>query len=225
MPFGPFSTAIRQAAKSAGGMQNLERDWVQSPRIAVVGFGSLIWRQRSRSGKLKLSSKWHTDGPPLPVEYARISDNGRLTLVIVPGTEPQRTLWAYSACTTLEDARENLRKREGKAVRIDRIGAWQAGSNMAGDATRRTISRWAEAKRLPGVVWTDLRPKDEHGDEVAMPKAEALRYLSGLKGYKRRVAREYIIKTPRQINTEVRKLARERLGWADYPLPPDLFED
>jgi hypothetical protein len=81
----------------------------ETAKIAVIGFGSLIWSQ----GELLLSSEWQRDGPSLPIEFARVSQDGRLTLVIVPGFLPQKTLWALSGCKTMTDAKENLRKREG----------------------------------------------------------------------------------------------------------------
>jgi hypothetical protein len=194
-----------------------------SPRIAVIGFGSLIWRNRSRHGKLRLSSGWHTDGPLLPVEYSRVSGNGRLTLVILPDAEPQRALWAYSSCSSLDDARENLRKREGK-VKSRYIGIWERDATPGDDPTTRTVSRWAEGSNLESAVWTELPPRDRFGVERQMPAEEALDYLASLKDWKRRTAREYIIKTPGQIDTEVRRLARDKLAWTDYVLPNDLFE-
>ena len=47
-------------------------------KIAVLGWGSLIWNK----GKLRLTTNWTDGGPVLPIEFSRISDDGRLTLVI-----------------------------------------------------------------------------------------------------------------------------------------------
>jgi 1-acyl-sn-glycerol-3-phosphate acyltransferase len=49
-------------------------------RIAVLGWGSLIWSP----GNLKIDREWHEDGPFLPIEFARVSQDGRLTLVLFP---------------------------------------------------------------------------------------------------------------------------------------------
>ncbi|HOW68396.1 MAG TPA: hypothetical protein P5055_13320 [Candidatus Paceibacterota bacterium] len=46
--------------------------------IAILGWGSLIWNPRD----LPITGDWQGDGPVLPIEFTRISDNGRLTLVI-----------------------------------------------------------------------------------------------------------------------------------------------
>jgi hypothetical protein len=44
-------------------------------RIACVGWGSLVWDPRD----LPVKGAWRPDGPRLPIEFARQSDNGRLT--------------------------------------------------------------------------------------------------------------------------------------------------
>src|SRR5438105_135185 len=81
-------------------------------RIAVLGWGSLIWNPR----ELRLASHWHPDGPLLPIEFARISGSRdgppRLTLVFRQEADKVRTLWAQSGLDKLDDAIENLAKRE-----------------------------------------------------------------------------------------------------------------
>jgi hypothetical protein len=52
-------------------------------KIAVLGWGSLIWQPRELRISLPI---WKTDGPELPVEFARVSMDGRLTLVPVSYT-------------------------------------------------------------------------------------------------------------------------------------------
>jgi hypothetical protein len=66
-------------------------------RIAVIGWGSLIWDPR----ELDRQGRWHTCGPRLPIEFARISKDVRLTLVIVKGADLQQTYWVRSGLDTL----------------------------------------------------------------------------------------------------------------------------
>lgn len=87
--------------------------------IAVIGWGSLIWSL----GCLELQSGWRQDGPLLPVEFARVSRDGRLTLVIVESDEvdDRRALWALSGFSDVECAIENLHARHNG---VDRELGW-----------------------------------------------------------------------------------------------------
>jgi hypothetical protein len=42
---------------------------------------------------------WLLDGPHLPVEFARYSNGGRMTLVLVPDRRPVPVLWTQVANT------------------------------------------------------------------------------------------------------------------------------
>jgi hypothetical protein len=48
------------------------------PRIAILGWGSLIWEPR----ELETIGGWQMGGPVLPIEFSRVSNDGRLTLVV-----------------------------------------------------------------------------------------------------------------------------------------------
>src|SRR5437899_2851545 len=86
-------------------------------RIAVLGWGSLI---RS-PGCLSTRGDWELTGPVLPIEFTRKSSDGRLTLVIDHSTGvPVQTYWIESSMAALDDAIENLRKRE--RTTLERIG-------------------------------------------------------------------------------------------------------
>lgn len=70
-------------------------------KIAILGWGSLIWDKRT----LRLAGDWQTGGPVLPIEFSRVSGDGRLTLVIDPlHGVPVTTRFAPSAFTNLNDA-------------------------------------------------------------------------------------------------------------------------
>ena len=43
-------------------------------KIAILGWGSLVWDSR----QLPHSGEWHTGGPVLPIEFSRVSKDGRL---------------------------------------------------------------------------------------------------------------------------------------------------
>ena len=92
---------------------------VMAMKFACVGWGSLCWDPR----ELPVGD-WRKDGPVLPLEFARRSQDGRITLVITEdGTELQ-TLWAELSAGSLDEAANLLRNREDCNVRhIGRTGA------------------------------------------------------------------------------------------------------
>src|SRR5258708_4357251 len=91
--------------------------------VACLGWGSLVWDPR----ELPIQSQWFDDGPFVPVEFARQSGDGRITLVLESSALPVRSLWAVMDCGELQAAREALRKREGPQLHISNIGAWNRG--------------------------------------------------------------------------------------------------
>lgn len=170
-------------------------------RIAVLAWGSLIWNQ----GELKTRSEWFEDGPLLPIEFARISLDGRLTLVIKPGYRKVRVFHAESEFTSLEEARENLRSREGPRD-INCIGYYDfiTGDNSikrAKQAIESSLMDWARNKGYHAVIWTDLGPKFSDTLNRKYSFKDITKYLDSLSGQSWVRAAEYIIKTPKQIDT------------------------
>lgn len=183
--------------------------WLSSVAIAVIGWGSLIWSPK----ELDIEPVWRPDGPRLPVEFARISSENRLTLVLVEGAPAQQTLWAVSRKATLEEAVEDLRTREGTGPRG--VGWWSAEPGHGGEwPYADVIGTWAESRGLSGVVWTALGPTDLEKRPGRMSDAERLQYLRGLvEAGREAAAREYFERAPEQIQTPFRALVRKELGW------------
>lgn len=78
-------------------------------KIAILGWGSLICSPRNLA-----ASRFIQNGPELPIQFSRISSDGRLTLVkdLDFGIDV-KTWFARSNFSNLSDAIENLRAREG----------------------------------------------------------------------------------------------------------------
>lgn len=178
-------------------------------RIACLGWGSLVWDPR----ELPVHGKWFEDGPFLPIEFARRSKDGRLTLVLVPNYESKvRSLWTLFSIGTIVDAREALRQREGVLEENkDRdIAAWSTGSPPPEDFPE--IAIWVADMNLDGVIWTALPPKLTRKGEV--PTADqAVEHLRNLPHEQRRYAERYVRMTPRQIDTPYRRRFESELGW------------
>ena len=178
--------------------------------IACLGWGSLVWDPR----ELPVQGKWFEDGPLLPVEFARESRDGRLTLVIVAGYGSMvRSLWSLFANTTLADAREALRLREGVGEKsaADYIAAWQTGD--PDDRAPSGVSAWVRQHGLDAVVWTALPP--QIGGNLRVPtEDQAVAHLRSLSHERRRHAERYIRMTPRQIDTPYRRRFEAEFGWS-----------
>lgn len=195
--------------------------------IAVLGWGSLVWCP----GSLRIRTRWRPDGPMLPIEFARISQDDRLTLVIHTSSALQPTYWAFSEFTTLKDARGNLRARE-KTNSSDIHHICRDGSNSDGvsQEVMTTITEWLNQHTdIEAVLWTGLPSNWRQKRAREFTPEDAIAFLSELEAnrdqakatYER--AREYLTNTPPLIDTAVRRAMRER-GWEDTRLPIILFE-
>jgi hypothetical protein len=194
--------------------------------VAIVGWGSLVWCP----GSLRIKTRWRLDGPWLPIEFARISQDGRLTLVIYPNSKDQRTYWALSEFTSLDEARHNVSERENAKVPdihyLNRNGGTPKGITQ--QIVERLNAWLATHDDIRAVVWTGLRSNwtEKRGREFTVD--DAVSYLRTLEfaGPHDAIicrAREYVRNTAPNIQTRVREKMRA-LGWEDVDLPKILFE-
>lgn len=180
-------------------------------KIAYIGWGSLIWDQ----GNLKLRSSWQNDGPLLPVEFARVSQDGRLTLVLCPSAPPVQTLWSYAAEENLNTAIKGLSLREG--TKSERIGYLSLKSGKSRCKVIEDLvvvmESWLRDKGLDAAVWTDLPSNFEQRTGRAFTAENAIAYLKSLEGRALDAAKAYIVNAPDAINTPLRRTIEEELGW------------
>lgn len=180
-------------------------------KIAFLGWGSLIWNPRN----LKIIEEWHSDGPFLPVEFARISKDKRLTLVLYPNGDRVQVLWAYGDVNRLEEAIESIRQREG--TRQNRIGFISFKEDKAHcqvvPKILNEVRSWAIKKNLDAVVWTDLPSNFREKTEKELNRHNVIEYLRSLRSEERKRAREYIEKAPSQVITKIRHKIEQELGW------------
>ena len=178
-------------------------------KIACIGWGSLIWNSRN----LKIHQKWFEDGPILPIEFARESDNGRITLVITTGAKPTRTLWALMSVDSLDEAISSLQEREGiKDKNKDILIGSTRKQDDSKNETEKAIKTWLNSNDLDAAIWTTLPPKI--GKDERIPSLdEVIQHLNKLGYEDRLIAEEYVRKAPKQIDTEYRRLIEIKLGW------------
>ncbi len=180
-------------------------------KIVFLGWGSLIWDPRD----LQIRGKWHEDGPCLPVELARISKNGRLTLVLYPNVDRVKVRWAYAEVNSLDKAVENFCQREGTKQRLigfDSIKENKSRCQVVPEILNE-IRDWATKKKLDAVVWTDLPSNFKKKIGKELNENNAIEYLKSLQGKSQQEAIEYIEKAPLQIMTKMRRIIKKELGW------------
>lgn len=151
--------------------------------IACLGWGSLIWGPR----ELAIQRQWFNDGPLIHVEFARQSQDGRITLVLTESANPVRSLWALMDTVDLASAKSALRRREGVPAKNEEkhIGSWSVGE--ASPDLIPTLAEWASAHGIAYVIWTNLPPKFA-GEEQVPSSEQVTEYLAGLVGAQREVA-------------------------------------
>ena len=181
-------------------------------RIAILGWGSLV----RDPGTLSIVGEWQTGGPILPIEFSRVSDDGRLTLVIdedVGVDVPTR--YVMSGLEDLDLAIADLQKRE-KAPTAKGVGFVCAGGGaQAKHAVARhpksveRIRLWLADKAIDAVLWTAIGPrfKEKIGEPFSVEAAA--KYLEGLREPARSLARDYFLNAPDDVKTPLRSKARE----------------
>ena len=184
-------------------------------KIAFLGWGSLIYDPRD----LQIECLWQTDGPLLPVEFARISKGGRLTLALYPYASDVQTLWAYAAHRDLHQAIEDLRRREGTST--NRIGFLsfpdkRSHCNVIPDILPK-IERWAKERGLAAVVWTDLPSNFKAITKMELNEDNVVKYLRTVTGDALKDAETYVRKAPEQIETKIWSRIRQEFGWENTP--------
>jgi len=78
-----------------------------------------------------------------------------------------------------------------------------------------TVLKWLrEQNDLDAAIWTGLELNWEHKLRKKHSAKAVVDYLSGLTGDTREKAKEYFVRAPRCIDTPVRRMVEEQLGWA-----------
>jgi hypothetical protein len=184
-------------------------------KIACLGWGSLIWN----SGTLKVTSNWNSDGPSLPVEFARESQDGRMTLVLCDDIDTTPTFWVLMQAEDIQTAKVDLANREGitdKNIQYS-VGYWDSNSGKSNGKYVKEISKWAKEKGLDGVVWTNLKYGFKESRDSMPTIDKVIEHFSKLPTEAKIKAEEYVRKAPKQIRTEFRNVLEKHFNW--YPIP------
>jgi hypothetical protein len=187
-------------------------------KSAILAWGSLVGDPR----ELQTAAKFVANGPLLPIEFCRISADGRLTLAIDETFGAVcRSYSAQSALETLDAAIEDLRAREGMP-NARAVGFVETASGrQSGVAAERhpdamaTIAAWAASNGYDAAIWTALAGNFDEPGKGGEPFSvtAAMLYLDTLKSedaskFSRALA--YIRQAPPEVETPVREEVSKR---------------
>lgn len=175
-------------------------------RIAILGWGSLLWDARAEFDNHH--GPWESDDPELKIEFSRVSQTrgGALTLVIDQANGSScRVAHAMSKRRDPEDAICDLRSREGTTRANIGIHFADGSLNQSKDKnTLTTIAAWAEAKSIDVVVWTDLPSNFQKVCGSAFSIGGAVAHVRALGEGAKSGAAEYMWRAPAFVITPLR---------------------
>lgn len=183
-------------------------------KIAIIGWGSLIWDPRD----LPREGVWQDGGPECPIEFSRISRDARLTLVIDPKNgKACITLHVLSPRSSLDDARDDLCRREGTNDKnigwVDLKRETDSRKSHPYEANiYDTVIKWCKENGYDAAIWTALASNFKENTGKDFSSDAALKYLVNLPKNVLRGALKYIRNAPECIDTPVRKKTNEHFG-------------
>lgn len=186
-------------------------------RIAVIGWGSLIWDLDDLAPKVE--GEWRMRaGPALPFEFSLVSRKRKMGLAVCLDPEngdecPTHVIASRRA--DIHEAAQDLYLRE-RSPSVDFIGAFCARSGFL--RTRltevgETVRDWCAATGAAGAVWTDHESNylDLQGEPFSVAAASA--YLRGLTGESIAEAVRYIEFAPETTSTPLRRALAAKPWW------------
>lgn len=188
---------------------------MRAARIAVLGWGSLLWDLDDLAPHVELPWELRA-GPPLPMEFSRISPKRRMGLVLALDPEagvPCATNAIRTRRGTVAAARDDLAARERAPV--ERIG-W-AGADGNGEsrlpAVVETVAAWCAEAGWAGAVWTDLEPNFSTHTGRAFSVRAGIAYLRRLEADGLAEAHRYIRQAPFTTRTPLRRALTRDPWW------------
>ena len=185
-------------------------------KTAILCWGSLFWDPRN----LQYIGPWKKTELAIPIEFSRVSKDGRLTLVIDFDHGVNTFVYAAeSSFSNIDSTVENLRKREGTA--IWQIGFYDAvteacshGNGKSDERNHKNIAKivkhWLESDGVEydSAVWTALPSNFQDITGLGFSEENAVNYISELEEEKVDSVINYITRAPELVVTP----AREAIG-------------
>jgi len=179
--------------------------------IAFIGWGSLLRNNKA----LNIVGKWQSDGPCLPLEFAYVSKSKILTLAILPSSSVVPTFWARSGFKEIDAARGALRRLVKSELQSIGFFSRTNASSICSAAPEiiNDLRTWVEQKGLDAVVWLDRGSNFKEALQMDFSEDNVIDFIYGLSKNERLAAEKYVIGTPEQIETAIRRRLRIEFGW------------
>ena len=124
-------------------------------KIVYLGWGSLLWNYKD----LKIDD-WQQIDLQLPLEFSRMSQDGRLTLVIDEKNGAINKIWSTQAHYKNIDIAINALKKREKTLKsaISYINLPKKRYRIRNTSPKLTqeIVMWALKEKIDVIIWTDL---------------------------------------------------------------------
>ncbi len=176
-------------------------------KIGILAFGSLVWD----SGDLNLEKDkdgkviW-LDGPNMPIEFCRISKNGRLTLAIDEACGCKNTSFYSISQDSLENTVRKLQKREkisdeflNKSISVVHPFAHRAneGARKYSKEFLDYLAAWGCIESLDCIVFSSLQRRFKDVTGHPFTPQHAINYLFNLEKHAQKGALDYINRNSR----------------------------
>jgi len=124
-------------------------------KIVYLGWGSLLWNYKD----LKIDD-WQQIDLQMPLEFSRMSQDGRLTLVIDEKNGALNKIWSTQAQYKNIDLAINALKKREKTLKsaISYINLPKKSYRIRNISPHLTqeIVMWALKEKIDVIIWTDL---------------------------------------------------------------------
>ncbi len=180
-------------------------------RIAIVGYGSLIWDLDNLAPFIKGSWSLGT-GPKMPVEFSRISPKRKNALVLVI----DHTLKHDCATNVIESNRCDLNQAVEDLAARERCGIEMVGYVDKGDASYKAfpaVELWLKNSSFDGVVWTALPANYRLETGGDFNHLSARDYIKTLSLEQLAEAWRYIEYAPEVTDTPFRRFLKQDTFW------------
>lgn len=188
-------------------------------RIAVIGWGSLIWDLDDLAPKVE--GGWMMKaGPALPFEFSLVSKKRKMGLAVCLDPDNGDVCPTHAILSTRRDihqAAEDLFRRE-RSPAVDFIGAFCAQSGFLRarlDPVGAAMRDWCAATGAAGAVWTDHASNFAAHRGEGFSVAAAAAYLRGLAGESLEEAVRYIEFAPETTSTPLRRALAADPWWRE----------